>query len=67
MLNYRARIYFRQRGQSLPMSLLIQGEVPCECLFDDPASRALESLGKAVELAGEVVWDVCCYNSIAHR
>jgi len=66
MFNYLTSIHFGQCGQSLSVPLLIKGEVSLERFFDDPASWALEALSKAVELAGEFVWDVCRHNSIAH-
>jgi hypothetical protein len=66
VFNYRASIHLAPRGQSLSVSLLIQGEVSLERLFDDPVPRTPKSFSKAVELAGEVLWDVCRYDSIAH-
>ena len=66
MFNYLTSIHFGHCGQGLAVSLLMKGEVPLERFFDDPASWALEALSKAVELAGELVWDVRRHNSIAH-
>jgi len=67
MFHCRTSIDFGQCSQGLSVTLLIKSEVPFECFFDDPASRTLKACGKAVELAGELVRDVCGYNSIAHR
>jgi hypothetical protein len=44
-------VYLSQCGQGLPVPLLMEGEVPLESFLDYPAARAIEALGKAIQLA----------------
>jgi hypothetical protein len=48
MVDCPTTIDFSERGQRLPMTLLIEGKVALDRLLDDPAPRALEALGEAV-------------------
>jgi hypothetical protein len=58
VVNRRARLDFGECSQRLTVAFFIQGEVPLNRFLDDPPSRALETLGKAVELSSELVWNV---------
>jgi len=55
MVDRRTTIDFGERGQRLPTTLLIEGEVTLERLLDDPPPGALEALGETVQLAGELI------------
>jgi hypothetical protein len=66
MVDRRTSIYFGERGQRLPMTLLIEGKVALDRLLDDPAPRSLETLGEAVKLTGELIRNVGGYDAIAH-
>ena len=66
MIDCCTSIDFGERGQRLPMALLIEGEVARDRLFDEPAARALEALGEAVQLAGELIRNVGGHDAIAH-
>jgi hypothetical protein len=66
VVNRRARLDFRECRQRLTMAFFIQGEVPFNRFLDDPPSRALKTLGKAVELASELVWNVCSHDPTTH-
>ena len=48
------------------MTLLIEGKVALDRLLDDPAPRALEALGEAAQLAGELIRNVGGYDALAH-
>jgi len=66
MVDRRTTIDFGERGQRLPTTLLIEGKVALERLLDDPAPRALEPRGEAVQLAGELIRNVSGHNALAH-
>jgi hypothetical protein len=53
VVNRRPGIDFSECSQRLTVTLFIQGEVPLNRFLNDPASRTLEPLSKAVELASE--------------
>jgi hypothetical protein len=66
VVNRRASIDFGECSQRLAMTLFIQGEIPLNRFLNDPTSRALEPLRKAVELASELVWNVRSYDPLTH-
>lgn len=66
MVNRRASVDFGECGQSLSVTFLIKSEIPLNRLFDYPASRAFEPFCKAIESTGELVWNVCGHDPVAH-
>ena len=66
VVNRRAGVNFGKCRQCLSVTFLVEGEISLNCFLDDPPSWAFEPLCEAIKASGELIRNVCGYDTIAH-